>query len=79
MKKYIEIGFGNRWIVRTEMEHEDGTETEIKGIVKPFKLKSIYLRLWIGRRVLIIDLKEGIKLQTKSRKSFKLIIGLYGV
>ncbi|MEB9851715.1 DUF3977 family protein, partial [Bacillus cereus] len=24
--KYIEIGFGNRWFVRTETENKDGTE-----------------------------------------------------
>lgn len=79
MKKFIEIGIGNKWIVRTELEHEDGTETEMKGIVKPFKLRSVYLRLWIRRRVLIIDTREGIKLQSKSKNKFKIIIGFYGV
>ncbi|RCX21533.1 uncharacterized protein DUF3977 [Fontibacillus phaseoli] len=79
MKKYIEIGIGNTWFVRTELENEDGTETEIKGIVKPFKLRSVYLRIWIRRRVLILDLREGIKIQTKSKENFKIIIGFYGV
>lgn len=79
MKKYIEIGIGNTWMVRTEIEHEDGTETEIKGIVRPFKLKSVYLRLWIRKKVFILDLKEGIKVQTKSKKKFKIIFGFYGV
>lgn len=79
LKKFIEIGIGNTWFIRTEIEHEDGTETEVKGIARPFKLKSVYLRLWIRRRVLILDLREGIKIQTKSRNEFKLILGFYGV
>jgi len=79
LKKYIEIGIGNTWLIRTEIEHEDGTETEIKGIVRPFKLKSVYFRLWIRRRVLILDLREGVKVQTKSNKNFKIILGFYGV
>ncbi|MCL6603654.1 MAG: DUF3977 family protein [Paenibacillus sp.] len=78
MKKYTEIGFGNRWFIRTEFEHSDGSESEIKGITRPFQLKSIYLRIWIGRTVLIIDSKEGIKWASKDRRKLKLIIGFYG-
>ncbi|MNW59676.1 hypothetical protein D3C74_376060 [compost metagenome] len=78
LKKYIEIGIGNTWFIRTEMEQEDGTETEIKGIVRPFKLKSVYLRLWIRRIVLILDLREGVKVQTKSKNNFKIVLGFYG-
>jgi hypothetical protein len=78
LKKYIEIGVGNTWLIRTEIEHEDGTETEMKGIVKPFKLKSVYLRVWIRRRVLILDLREGVKLQTKRNSNFKILLGFYG-
>lgn len=78
MKKYIEIGVGNTWLIRTEIEHEDGTETEMKGIVTPFKLKSVYLRVWIRRRVLILDLREGVKFQTKRNSNFKILLGFYG-
>ena len=31
--KFIEIGIGNTWLVRTETELEDGTEYEEKGII----------------------------------------------
>lgn len=79
MKKYMEIGFGNRWFIRTEFEHEDGTETEKKGFTAPFRLKSVYLRIWIGTSVLIIDSREGIKRARKNRKAFKLILGFYGI
>lgn len=32
MKKYVEIGFGNMWFIRTEIEHDNGQETEHRGI-----------------------------------------------
>lgn len=79
MKKYIEIGIGNRWFVRTEIEDEDGTEREFKGLIKPFILKSIYLRIWLGRKVIVIDSREGIKISKKNRRKIKIIIGFYGL
>ncbi|WP_340009081.1 DUF3977 family protein [Paenibacillus sp. FSL K6-0276] len=63
--KYIEFGLGNTWFIRTETELEDGTEFEEKGIVKPVRFRSLYVRIWIGKTVVIIDLKEGFK---KNRK-----------
>ena len=79
MKKYIEIGIGNRWLVRTEIEHEDGTETEVRGIARPFTCKTLYVRIWLGKKVLVIDSREGFKITTKNRNKFKLIVGLSGL
>lgn len=79
MKKYTEIGFGNQWFIRTEFEHEDGSESEIKGFVRPFKLKSVYIRIWVGKNVLVIDSKEGIKFVGKDKKKIKILIGFYGI
>lgn len=79
MKKYIEIGIGNRWFIRTEVENEDGTETEIKGLIKPFKLKSIYLRIRLGKKVLVLDSRDGIKTMSKNRSKIKIIIGFSGL
>ncbi|MGT2754452.1 DUF3977 family protein [Streptococcus ovis] len=76
MKKLIEFGFGNRWLVRTEFEQEDGTEYELQGIVGPIKVQSIYLRLWVGYTVLIMDSEEGFKCQSKKRKAVKLLLGI---
>ena len=42
MKKYIEIGFGNTWFVRTESEDENGVETEHKGIDHLTKVDGVY-------------------------------------
>lgn len=79
MKKFTEIGIGNRWFIRTEFEHEDGSESEVKGFTRPFKLKSVYIRIWVGKKVLIMDSKEGIKLVGKDKKKVKVIIGFYGI
>jgi hypothetical protein len=74
--KYIEFGIGNTWLIRTETELEDGTEYEEKGIIGPIKFYSLYLRIWIGKNVLIFDLREGFKRVKKSRKKFKIIFGI---
>ncbi|MBA2937124.1 DUF3977 family protein [Paenibacillus sp. CGMCC 1.16610] len=74
--KYIEVGIGNTWIVRTETELADGSEVEQKGIIKPIIFYSIYLRLWIGKTVYIWDSKQGFKKMVKPRKAFKVILGL---
>lgn len=74
--KYIEAGIGNTWIVRTETEFGDGSEIEQKGIIKPILFHSIYLRMWIGKTVFILDSKEGLIKRTKPRRAFKLLLGL---
>ncbi|WP_042202150.1 DUF3977 family protein [Paenibacillus camerounensis] len=74
--KYIEIGLGNRWLVRTETELADGSEYEQKGIVWPLKLHSVYIRCWAGHTVYVFDIRSGFKRTRKSRKAFKLIFGI---
>ncbi|WP_123058860.1 DUF3977 family protein [Brevibacillus reuszeri] len=36
----------------------------------------MYLRIWIGKTVVLLDSREGFKKMSKNRKSFKLIIGI---
>ncbi|WP_307557772.1 DUF3977 family protein [Paenibacillus sp. V4I7] len=74
--KYIEVGIGNMWIIRTETELSDGSEIEQKGIIKPIIFHSIYLRIWLGKTVFIVDSKQGFKRMTKPRRAIKLILGL---
>ncbi|MCF6137826.1 DUF3977 family protein [Pseudalkalibacillus berkeleyi] len=74
--KYIELGVGNKWFVRTETELSDGSEYEVKGIVGPIKCLSLYIRVWIRTYVVIVDTKEGLKFLKKNRKGFKFIIGV---
>ena len=59
--KYIEIGIGNRWFVRTETENKDGTEFEEQGIIKPIYFESLSVRMWFRKTCLILDTKEGFK------------------
>ena len=74
--KFIEFGIGNKWLIRTETELEDGTEFEEKGIVHPIKIQSFYIRIWFGKRVLIVDTKEGFKKKRKQRNTMKMIVGI---
>lgn len=74
--KYIEIGIGNTWIVRTEFEMENGDEYEEKGIQGPINCHSAYIRVWFWKSVIIIDSKEGLKTMQKNRKNFKFIFGI---
>ncbi|AWE07154.1 DUF3977 domain-containing protein [Lysinibacillus sp. 2017] len=74
--KYFEVGIGNTWLVRTEIELADGTEIEKKGIEGPIRFQSCYIRFWIGKRILILDSCEGIKTSIKNRNKFKMIVGI---
>jgi hypothetical protein len=74
--KFFEFGIGNKWLVRTETELSDGTEYEEKGITRPIKLQSLYLRVWIGKTVYILDTKNGFKKAKKNRNEVKIIIGI---
>ncbi|QIW19307.1 DUF3977 family protein [Bacillus thuringiensis] len=72
--KYIEIGIGNRWFVRTEIENKDGTEFEERGIIKPIYFESLYARIWFWKMCFIFDTKEGFKKVRKSRAEYKFIV-----
>ncbi|HDR7914337.1 TPA: DUF3977 family protein [Bacillus wiedmannii] len=74
--KYIEIGIGNRWFVRTETENIDGTEFEEQGIIKPIYFESLFVRIWFRKTCLIFDTKEGFKKVRKSRDEYKFIVGI---
>lgn len=74
--KYIEFGIGNKWILRTEIEPKEGSEYEEKGIIGPIKIQSLYIRIWLGNSVLILDTKEGFKRRKKDKRCFKFIIGI---
>ncbi|MEK4760454.1 DUF3977 family protein [Viridibacillus sp. FSL E2-0187] len=74
--KFIEIGIGNTWIVRTETELEEGSEFEERGIKGPIIFESFYLRIWLFKTVVIMDSKEGLKKMKKKRNSLKLLLGI---
>ncbi|WP_245808883.1 DUF3977 family protein [Shouchella patagoniensis] len=35
--KYIELGFGNKWNLRTEIELPDGEKIEVRGVSGPIQ------------------------------------------
>ena len=74
--KFIEFGIGNKWLIRTETELDNGTELEEKGIARPIKLQSLYLRFWVGKTVVTLDSKEGFKKSKKNRNAVKIIFGI---
>lgn len=76
MQTFFECGFGNRWFLRTEVEREDGTEYELKGWVGPLNCQSLYLRVWFGKQVWILDSLGGLKHQVKKRLAVKIIFGI---
>ena len=78
MKKfYSEIGFGNKTFLSTEIENDD-EEYRVDGFLIPDKIKDFYFRLWIFKKVLIISISEGFKLQTKNKNNFKILFGISG-
>ncbi len=74
--KYIEFGFSNTWLLRTETESEGGTEIEEKGVVGPIKVQSAYIRIWIFKTVIVLDSQEGFKRTKKNHNKCKLLIGV---
>ncbi|WP_374930678.1 DUF3977 family protein [Lactococcus cremoris] len=69
------------------MEFTDGTEERFKfadrsvssSVSKSLKVKSHYLRIWLGKKVLVIDsANPHFAFKKKNRNNFKFIIGKYG-
>lgn len=74
--KYIELGIGNKYLLRTEVELDNDYEFEVKGILGGIRFKSLYFRIWIGKRVYIFDIEEGFKIKNKNKNKFKMIFGI---
>ncbi len=75
MKIYTEVGIGNEHFVSSEVECSNGTELRIKGNLNFLPVASVYLRVWIGHHVFILDSAKGFKHKTKDRKELKILIG----
>jgi hypothetical protein len=79
MKKvFAEVGFGNGTFFSTEFEEGD-SEYRIAQFIKPSQIDDHYFRLWIFKKVLVLSTKDGIKVMSKSRNSFKILFGLGGI
>ena len=79
MKKvYSEIGFGNNSFLSTEVEYGN-KEYRVNKFLIPKKMLGIYLRIWILKKVFIVSSKDGIKLQNRDSRKFKLLFGIDGM
>ncbi|MGT2827206.1 DUF3977 family protein [Streptococcus himalayensis] len=79
---FIEIGFDpdNHLLgfgISTELKFED-REVRKRGLVAMSVWQDLYLRLWIGKQVHILSIKEGYKCQIKTRKNVKFVLGIKG-
>ena len=74
---FIEFGFGNKSFISTEIE-EGKKEYRMDKFVKPRKIKGIYLRFWLFKKVLILSTCNGISLNNKPRNNLKIILGIEG-
>ena len=68
MNVFTEIGLSNSSLVSTEFEFNDGSEIRISYHVIP------YIRIWIGKRVVVIS-QNGFKVIRKPYRAFKCLIG----
>jgi hypothetical protein len=75
MTKYIEFGIGNKSIINTEIELNDGSEYRVKGIAKFDKIIAVYVRIWIGYHVFSIDSK-GFHIRKKDKYKIKVLFGI---
>jgi hypothetical protein len=78
MKKvYAEVGFGNETFFSTEIE-EGGREYRIPKFQKPGKIESLYIRLWIFKKVFILSTNHGFEVKSKDRNKLKILFGVSG-
>jgi len=75
---YAEIGYGNPSFCNTEIE-KGKREHRVGRFILPPKIKGIYLRIWIAKKVYVLSTKNGFKITDKNRKKFKFLFGVEGV
>lgn len=63
----------------SEIEYTDGTESRTNKRVKITHIQARYFRIWIGKKVLIIDSdKPHFSIRDKKRWNFKIVYGRSG-
>ena len=74
-KIFNEYGLGQS----SEIEYTDGTESRTNKRVKINHIQARYFRIWIGKKVLIIDSdKPHFSIRDKKRWNFKVVYGRSG-
>ena len=63
-----------------EVEYTNGTEMRTRGPVPVGRITENYVRIWIGRHVLVVSTaRPYISLRKKNRWNFKIVYGKGGV
>lgn len=75
---FVELGFGNRRWLESEVEFDNGRERRVAGCL-PLRVREIYLRCWLGHRVWVLSSRSSLNSRRKPRRAFKLLLGLGGV
>ena len=71
---YKEIGFGIGSFVSSEIEYSDGTEVRVDGWIQGGEFVSVYLRLRIFGLQIVLDSKDGLKIEEKG--GVKCVVGV---
>ncbi len=74
-KIFAEIGYGNSSFCSTEIE-KGKFEHRVKGFLLPPKIKGLYLRVWIGKRVFALSSNRFFNMAKKDRFKFKFLFGI---
>ena len=75
---YAEIGFGNKSFLSTEFEIGK-KEYRVSKFIFPKKIKEIYFKIWILKKVMIISFFKGFIFQSKDKNKLKILIGIGGI
>jgi hypothetical protein len=74
---FAEMGIGNETFFSTEIEEGD-QEERVPKLLLPQRVTGYYLRLWVGKTVIVLSTNEGWKTKKKDRNAFKLLLGVSG-
>ena len=78
MKKvFAEIGFGNDSFFSSEFEESD-KEYRVPKLIMPSKLRSLYFRFWIFKKVFILSTNHGFEIKNKEKNKLKILFGISG-
>lgn len=78
MKKiYAEIGFGNESFYQRRLRGGTG-EYRIPIFIRPSKIKGLYFRFWIFKKVFILSTNHGFEIVSKNRNRLKILFGIAG-
>jgi hypothetical protein len=77
IKIFAELGFGNPTFCNTEIE-KGIYEHRVSKFIVPPKIKGIYFRFWVWKRVFVVSSKNGFSITQKDKMKLKVLFGVEG-